>query len=91
MKRSEQLVPRDLERAVVTLKITVVHLMMKGPKLEPVLIFDNQPFKARMRRRSGKGVVLKVIENVHGMGGNNPMYQDRSQENNMLNRVHRQA
>ena len=50
VKRAKPLIPRQFKRAIVTLKITVVHLVVESTKPEAGLVFDNHAFKTAVRR-----------------------------------------
>ena len=90
VKRPEQFIPRHFQRPIIAFKIPMMHLMMKGAKFQPVLVFHNQTFKPCMRSGSGQCIILQVIQDMNWMSGNHPMDQHGAQVNDMLNRMHRQ-
>ena len=69
----------------------MVHLVMECTQLETVFVFDQQPFKSRMGRCSGQGVVLHVKQDVHRVRRHDPVDHDTAQEDHMFDRMHREA
>lgn len=50
MESAEPLIPRHLEIAIVHLKITMVHLVVKRAEREALFVFHQEIFKPGMRR-----------------------------------------
>lgn len=64
MEGTEPFVPRDFEAAVVTLEISVVHLVVECPKRKAVLVVDQKALKPRMCRDGGKEIVLQMEQDM---------------------------
>ncbi len=78
MERTKEFIPWHFQRAIIAFEIAVVHLMVKCTEFETIFIFDHKPCKPCMRGRGRQSVILHMKQNVHGVGCNDPVDQDRA-------------
>ena len=64
MERAKEFVPRNFERAVVTLKVPVVHLVVERAQSQPVFLPYNQTLKSSVRGGRGERVILQMKQDL---------------------------
>ncbi len=68
-----------------------MQLMEEIPQQQLALVFDQQAFKAGMRRGGFKRLELHMIQEMDRVRGHNPVDQPGAEIKYMLYRVHRHA
>ena len=91
VKRPKQLIPRHVEIAVIALKIAVMDLVVKHPKMKSLLVAKPKPLEPGVGGDSKQCEIHQVKDHMHGVAGDHEVNDDRAEIHQMLNRMHRQA
>ena len=68
-----------------------MHLVVERAELQPVLILDHHSFKPCVGRGGRQRIVLQMKQNMDGVRCDDQVDQNRSEKDQVFDRVHRQA
>ena len=69
----------------------MMHLVMEGAERQPVAVLHHQPFETGVRGRGRQREILQMVDDVHGMGRYDPVDQNGTEIENVLDRMHRHS